>query len=423
MTTMSNKSVTKRKGFTIVELLVALALVLFIMSIISQVFVDASEAFRSARSKAELTEKLRFITQTLRADLRSRHFENGRKLSDPDFWKIGPPKSGYFRLEQKLDYSSLDTKSSVSGDNLYIGKPDTGCLIAFTSFLDGQNPGSFHSVNASANLATWLNGGGFSPRDTRFEETNTFNSPDAEVAWFMAPDIAGFSSEYPMQDEPLSPSPTMKVYSLIRRVWPLAPERQRANSNTLSVLADGVSVNPFGFNGGQWATDEPNTDVPTRRALGQAYYPGIGNAASWRAAALNSTAVTSNDSAFVIANNVLSFTVEVLPENGPLFIPLKDLRYFDITAGQQMAYLGSSSRVYDTWSMRPLNSGPGVVEDYSQWMAPGSLTSVPMLPATATPGSLPPKLSAIRVTIRLYDTNNALSPSKTTWQATLVEPL
>jgi hypothetical protein len=38
-------------------------------------------------------------------------------------------------------------------------------------------------------------------------------------------------------------------------------------------------------------------------------------------------------------------------------------------------------------------------------------------------GTLPPRIIAIRVTIRLYDTNNALSPSKTTWQATLVEPL
>jgi hypothetical protein len=46
-----------------------------------------------------------------------------------------------------------------------------------------------------------------------------------------------------------------------------------------------------------------------------------------------------------------------------------------------------------------------------------------MLPSVATQGSLPPRITAIRVTIRLYDTNNALSPSKTTWQATLVEPL
>ncbi len=422
MTTQTKPIRKERPGFTIVELLVALALVLFIMSIISQVFVDASEAFRSARSKAELTEKLRFITQTIRADLRSRHFENGRKLSDSDFWQDGPPKAGYFRLEQASFSSPVTT---LSGDNFPLGTPGDGNLMAFTSFLDGQNPGSFHSISASNTLKTWLSSGGFSPRDTRFEDLsqNTFNSPDAEVAWFMAPDIAGFSSEYPMQDEPLSPFPTMKVYSLIRRVWPLAPERQHAPSNRLSVLADGVSVTPFGFNGGQWASEEPNTDVPTRRALGQSYYPGVGNAASWRTTRLNGSAVTPvNSSSFVVASNVLSFTVEVLPEYGSQFIPLKDLKYLDQSAGPQMAFV-SSPWVYDTWSMRQIGSGPGVTDDYSQWMTPGAPSSVPMLPATATQGSFPPRITAIRVTIRLYDTNNALSPSKTTWQATLVEPL
>ena len=84
----------RRPAFTIIELMVALALVLFIMSIIAQVFGDASEAFRSQRAKAELSEKLRFLTQSIRADLRSRHFERGRRLSDPNFWQEGPPKSG-----------------------------------------------------------------------------------------------------------------------------------------------------------------------------------------------------------------------------------------------------------------------------------------------------------------------------------------
>ena len=94
------KFVKVRPAFTIIELLVALALVLFIMSIISQVFVDSSEAFRSMRAKAELSEKLRFLTQTIRADLRSNHFEANRRLSDSDFWSDGPPQVGYFRLEQ-----------------------------------------------------------------------------------------------------------------------------------------------------------------------------------------------------------------------------------------------------------------------------------------------------------------------------------
>ncbi|MFM7112782.1 MAG: PilW family protein, partial [Planctomycetota bacterium] len=80
---------TSRKGFTLVELLVAMALILFIMSIVSVAFVDSTESFRIFRARAELSEKLRFITQTLRADLRANHFENNRRLSDPDFWEVG----------------------------------------------------------------------------------------------------------------------------------------------------------------------------------------------------------------------------------------------------------------------------------------------------------------------------------------------
>ena len=148
---MITKSINKsprQNGFTVVELLVALALVLFIMSIISQVFVDASEAFRSARSKAELTEKLRFITQTLRADLRSRHFENGRKLSDSDFWKVGPPKAGYFRIEHKTNLPEYapDGVTQISnslGEPLISGNPTAGHVIAFTGFQNGQNANVF----------------------------------------------------------------------------------------------------------------------------------------------------------------------------------------------------------------------------------------------------------------------------------------
>ncbi len=414
---MTNNSINKsprQNGFTIVELLVALALVLFIMSIISQVFVDASEAFRSARSKAELTEKLRFITQTLRADLRSRHFENGRKLSDSDFWKIGPPKAGYFRLEQ-VNFPT--TISTVSGDNFPVGTPSDGNLLAFTSFLDGQNPGSFHSINANFNLSNWLTSGGFSPRDTRFEDAKTFNSPDAEVAWFLAPGAAGFSSEYPMQDEAASPVSTIKVFSLIRRVWPLAPEKQKMPSNALT-LNDGISVTPSGFNGGQWASLEPNTDVPTRRALGMAYPSGL-IPSSWRTTFFDGNIAGVSAPANVIANNVLSFTIEVLQENASQFIPLRNLQYFDSGTN---SFQSASTSIFDTWSSRP-NDGSSVTGHYDLWNIPTAPDCVPMLPSVATQGSLPPRITAIRVTIRLYDTNNALSPSKTTWQATLVEPL
>jgi prepilin-type N-terminal cleavage/methylation domain-containing protein len=408
MTTMSNKFRTKRQGFTIVELLVALALVLFIMSIISQVFVDSSEAFRNARSKAELTEKLRFITQTLRADLRSRHFENGRKLSDPDFWRDGPPKSGYFRLEHKplLPVVAPDGITPVTnnlGEPIIQGDPSAGHLLAFTCFKNGQNPSEFYSVSGISNplFAGWKDGSGLSPQDTRFEDNFTFNSPDAELAWFLGPDAPGFIKEYPLQDEVGAPA-TIKVFSLYRRMWLLAPNRPNPGAPMPAVAAtDGVGVNPnqlplTDINFGQWNTDLPNTDVPLRRTIGFGY-PFPNTVPNWKSSNFQPSNVASDS--FLIANNVLSFSIEVLNENGTQFLPLQ-------------AAIGS--RVFDTWTSRPYG---GV--NFSNWNVPGDPACIPML----STGTTLPRITAIRVTIRLYDTNNALSPSKTTWQATLVEPL
>jgi prepilin-type N-terminal cleavage/methylation domain-containing protein len=412
MIRMPNSQATRRQGFTIVELLVALALVLFIMSIISQVFVDASEAFRSARSKAELTEKLRFITQTLRADLRSRHFENGRKLSDPEFWRDGPPKTGYFRLEHKplVTVFAPDGVTPITnnlGEPIVQGNPGAGHLIAFTCFQKAQNPSDFYSVSGISNplFAGWKNGSGLSPQDTRFEDNATFNSPDAEISWFLGPDGPGYTKEYPLQDEVGAPA-TIKVFSLYRRMWLLAPNKPDPSAPMPAVAAtDGVGVNPnqlplTDINFGQWNTDLPNTDVPLRRSIGFGY-PASGSVTSWKDSSFQPLNVASDP--FLIANNVLSFSVEVLNENGTQFFPLQS---------------AIGSKVFDTWSSRPYGGN-----DFSKWNVPGDLASIPMIPSTAPMGTLPPRITAIRVTIRLYDTNNALSPSKTTWQATLVEPL
>jgi|694.fasta_scaffold57730_5 prepilin-type N-terminal cleavage/methylation domain-containing protein len=408
---MTNNSINKsprQNGFTIVELLVALALVLFIMSIISQVFVDASEAFRSARSKAELTEKLRFITQTLRADLRSRHFENGRKLSDSDFWKVGPPKAGYFRIEHKTNLPEYapDGVTQISnslGEPLISGNPTAGHVIAFTGFQNGQNANDFYSVQSPTNpsFLAWKNGGGLYPQDSRFEDNSTFNSPDAEIAWFLGPDAPGFSKEFPMQDELGAPA-TIKVFSLYRRLWLLAPNNPAAPMPIVTPT-ENISVNPTpplsDINFGQWNTEFPNSDVPIRRGLGFGFTPNA--VSNWKNPNFNPLNVAT--APYLIADNILSFTVEVLPENDTKFLTLQN---------------AFGSRVFDTWSSRPYGGN-----DFSKWNVPGDLASIPMIPSTAPMGTLPPRIIAIRVTIRLYDTNNALSPSKTTWQATLVEPL
>ena len=72
----------RRQGFTLVELMVALALIIVIMAIISQAFVEGLETFRNLKALGDLQENLRSAVVPLREDLIARHFSNDQKLSD-----------------------------------------------------------------------------------------------------------------------------------------------------------------------------------------------------------------------------------------------------------------------------------------------------------------------------------------------------
>src|SRR5438552_3840086 len=65
----------RRQAFTLVEMLVSLALVLFIMVLLSQALSTGLETFRQLKSTAELDEKLRMASTVLREDLKLDHFE------------------------------------------------------------------------------------------------------------------------------------------------------------------------------------------------------------------------------------------------------------------------------------------------------------------------------------------------------------
>src|SRR5689334_5845221 len=103
----------RRQGFTLVEMLVSLALVLFVMVLLSQALSTGLETFRQLKSTGELTEKLQMAGTILRQDLRYDHFEGKRRLSDPAFWIQGPPREGFFRIEQGLP----STVEGVDGDS------------------------------------------------------------------------------------------------------------------------------------------------------------------------------------------------------------------------------------------------------------------------------------------------------------------
>src|SRR5262249_21705561 len=107
----------RRQGFTLTELLVSMALIVFIMTILSEAFATALESFRQMKASGEMQEKLRSVANVLRRDLRANHFlpdprPNLKRLSDLDLSPTGiaagqtPPDptnggGGFFRIWQR----------------------------------------------------------------------------------------------------------------------------------------------------------------------------------------------------------------------------------------------------------------------------------------------------------------------------------
>lgn len=94
-----------RRGFTLVELLVVMTLVLLIMVILANAFGQSLVALRKAKGIGDLQEKLRSATTIIRRDLAADHFDGKRRCSDFSGyaeWNRTPfqpyPREGLFRI-------------------------------------------------------------------------------------------------------------------------------------------------------------------------------------------------------------------------------------------------------------------------------------------------------------------------------------
>src|SRR6266852_3289641 len=88
----------RRSAFTLVELLVSMALIVFIMALLSEAFVVGMQTFRDLKAIGDMDERLRAAAQQLRNDLQADHFEGKRRLGDPNFWAAGLPREGFVRI-------------------------------------------------------------------------------------------------------------------------------------------------------------------------------------------------------------------------------------------------------------------------------------------------------------------------------------
>jgi type II secretory pathway pseudopilin PulG len=123
---------TSRRAFTIVELLVAMALIVLIMAVMAEAFRAGLEAFRQLKAIGDMQERLRTATTVMRRDLQARHFEGDRKLSDDDLFWLPPtqggiggrPTQGFFRIQ-----GFLSVREGYDGDNIPSDRILPGSLV------------------------------------------------------------------------------------------------------------------------------------------------------------------------------------------------------------------------------------------------------------------------------------------------------
>jgi prepilin-type N-terminal cleavage/methylation domain-containing protein len=360
----------RRRGFTLVEILVALALTIFILSILSQAFVTGADTFRHLKSVGDLNASLRTTTTMLRSDLAADHFEGKRRLSDTKFWKTpnnGPPKLGYFYLEQGTGAGPGDADEGNDADTLP-SRRRVGHKLAFTVKARGFAPKDYFTARVPAGLLTAIGN-----PDGRFQQPNTLSSQWIEVCYFLEA-IPQATAEG-----------STPLYALYRQQRLLVADNDALNwvnlnqiaatPTTLASYAGKVScqVNPNQTASSFLYFNSPaDVTIPERRAA--AVFPPLSKrtgtfvAASFAAFKDGAGNLTGQD---LLLTDVLSFDIKVLRSNSTAdFTDLPSPLYFD------------------TWSRRQDD-----VYDYSAATIPASSYTI----------------WALQITIRVWDQKSKLA--------------
>jgi type II secretory pathway pseudopilin PulG len=183
-----------RSAFTLVEILVSMALTVFLLTILAQAFVSGADTFRQMKAVGDLNDNLRTAANMLRADLFADHFEGKRRLSDGRYWADGPPQQGYFFVlsppqpagsplvgpyPEGVDADNIPSYRNP-GPALNANLPP-GPLLAFTVKAKGNRPQDFFSLKLAAPLTA------LGSPNSRFQQPGTLNTQWAEVCYFLLP--------------------------------------------------------------------------------------------------------------------------------------------------------------------------------------------------------------------------------------------
>jgi type II secretory pathway pseudopilin PulG len=190
----------RRGGFTLVEMMVATALIIFIMYILASAFEKGLETFRMLKVAGNMQEQLRSASVTMRSDLTKPHFND--KGSSAEYLSDGPldptqptwtpPDKGYFRIdcgsgsvyaivEEGMDPDDPSLPRTRRLPTTANASTDLYPSLQFTVRLPGERQDQFFTTSgAGASLSQWN-------QPNYMAGASIFTSQWAEVSYFVQP--------------------------------------------------------------------------------------------------------------------------------------------------------------------------------------------------------------------------------------------
>jgi prepilin-type N-terminal cleavage/methylation domain-containing protein len=387
----------RRQGFTLIEMLVSMALTIFLMVILAQCFVAGLDTFRQLKAVGDMEANLRTASAMLRRDLASDHFEGKKRVSDPQFWALGPPREGFLRIIQGSPPKAAQPAGYYIEGADADGIPSSSAIdhvLHFAVKLRGnQRPNFFSAKIGDPNSPLFTLG----QPDSRFQgaaNTSTYNSAWAEVAFFL--NKTGLNAN------------GNELYALYRRQLLAVPNSDGMNWTNPPPLAvptpataayQQVSCWFNGVASRMYFNSPTDLTIPERRFGKSAIYQALG---------------TGDD---LLLTNVISFEVKVLlggPNPGAGFVSLYDPSVTRFSNNNPLYTRVTGPRVFDTWTSLQDDTDN---TNYTSWKIAGSAKSIPLYQNPAA-GGQQISIAAISITLRVWDTK-----TEQTRQITIVQDM
>jgi prepilin-type N-terminal cleavage/methylation domain-containing protein len=350
----------RRSGFTIVELLVAMALILFIMAILSEAFVAGLDSFRQLKAVGDMQEKLRSTTVQLRYDFYAYHFGDSTgavntslKLSN----LAAPPPAGFFRVSQGslLGSPAYVLEGSDPGPAPIAGANSfhaTDHILHFSVARVAGPPQNYYSASVPAGLPAGAPLDGTGPLD--YQQPGILNTQWAEVAYFLRQtvDAAGnplFAGNTPLfalyrrQCGVLNQTDAAAATATAQPAanWSSYPEVScRPNGASLQFYGPVDLATAPGTNRCLWNTPAAPTTTPppgvTPMPPVNPYYPIFGDRGE--------TTRIGDD---LLLTDVISFQVQILRPGDFQFVDVPAQVYDTATTSYQIRAIQITIRVWD----------------------------------------------------------------------------